>query len=99
MNRKQIVAAMTVAILTFSVVPAQAFAEEYSVSREFAAKKLNAPSNIKASSTTNSSITLSWKKVNGADGYEVYKYNTQKKKFVKYRTVPTNSCKVGKLDS
>ena len=33
MNRKQIVAAMTAAVLTFSVVPAQAFAEEYSVSR------------------------------------------------------------------
>lgn len=48
MNRKQIVAAMTAAVLTFSVVPAQAFAEEYSVSREFAAKKLDAPSNIKA---------------------------------------------------
>lgn len=98
MNRKQIVAAMTAAVLTFSAVPAQTFAKEYSVSREFAAKKLEAPSNIKASSTTNSSITLSWKKVSGADGYEVYKYNTKKKKFVKYRTVTTTSCKVGKLD-
>ena len=47
MNRKQIVAAMTAAVLTFSAVPAQTFAEEYSVSREFAAKKLEAPSNIK----------------------------------------------------
>lgn len=98
MNRTRIPAAVLAAILTFSAVPAQAFAEEYSVtSQAYASGKLAAPANIKTSAITNSSITLTWKKVSGADGYEIYKYNTKKKKFVKCKTVTTNSCKIGKL--
>lgn len=40
-------------------------------------------SNLKASSGTVSNVTLKWKKVSGADGYQVLRYSPSKRKFVK----------------
>ena len=40
-----------------------------------------AVTNLKASSITGNSIKLSWSKVNGAEGYIIYKYNTSTKKW------------------
>lgn len=49
-------------------------------------KKLAAPASFKAKAA-DSSITLSWKKVDGADGYRIYKYNSKTKKYERYKTV------------
>lgn len=43
-------------------------------------------SGLKISSVGADKVTLKWKKVAGADGYEVLRYNTAKKKFVKAGT-------------
>lgn len=57
-------------------------------------KKLASPENIKASAKTKNSITLKWDKVSGADGYNVYLYNSATGKYEKYKTVTSASCTV-----
>lgn len=46
-----------------------------------------------------SAIKLSWKAVEGATGYRVYKYNPESKKWEKVATTTAVSCKVKNLDS
>lgn len=48
-------------------------------------KKLAKPTSVKASAK-DGKITLSWKKVSGAEAYSVYKYNASTKKYVKVKT-------------
>lgn len=52
---------------------------------------------LKVSTQTSTSVKLSWNKVTGATGYRVYKYNSSKKTYVKYKDVTTNYCTVTKL--
>ena len=49
-------------------------------------------------SRTASSVTLKWKKVPGADGYRVYIYNKDEKKYEAYDTVTKLNCKITGLD-
>lgn len=46
---------------------------------------------LKASTSTNTSITLSWKMQSGASYYNVYKYNTTTKKYDLYKKVSSGS--------
>lgn len=46
---------------------------------------------------TNSTITLEWKKVTGADGYRVYQYNSKTKKYEKLKTLSDTYLKISKL--
>ncbi len=46
---------------------------------------------------TPNSITLSWFDNNEVDGYRVYKYNSSKKKYVKYKDTTKKTMKVTKL--
>ena len=55
-------------------------------------------SNLKASQTT-STITLKWSKVSGVKGYQIYKYDSSKKKYVKVATTTKTSYKFSKLKS
>ena len=58
----------------------------FSVNAEAATyKKLAKPTSVKASAK-DGKITLSWKKVSGAEAYSVYKYNASTKKYVKVKT-------------
>lgn len=52
-----------------------------------------------SSSSSASSIKLSWKAVKGATGYEVYSYNASKKKYTKLTTAKSTSYTVSKLKS
>ncbi|MCM1523216.1 MAG: fibronectin type III domain-containing protein [Ruminococcus sp.] len=52
-----------------------------------------APANFKASKTANS-VTLSWDACQGAGLYRVYLYNSETKKYEKYKDVKTASCKI-----
>jgi len=42
---------------------------------------------MKASSVKKTKLTLSWSKVTGAEKYQVYKYDTEKKKYIRIATV------------
>lgn len=48
---------------------------------------------------TSSSITLSWNKVTGADGYRVYKYNSESGKYKKIKDVSDRGLKVTGLEA
>ena len=60
------------------------------------------PSKVKSlsnSSSTSSSVTLSWKKVSGASGYRVYSYNSSTKAYKYLKTVITNKITIKNLKS
>ena len=61
-----------------------------------AASKLAAPTGI-SGSTTDTTVKLSWKAVEGADAYRVYKYNSSAKKYETIQNVSKTSCKVSGL--
>lgn len=54
---------------------------------------------LKMTSQTTSSVKISWNKLNGAEGYQVYLYNTKTKKYQKYKYVNSNSLTISKLSS
>ena len=45
------------------------------------------PKNVKAKGISKSKIKVTWKKVKGADGYKVYRYSKNKKKYVLKKTI------------
>lgn len=96
--KKRILAAILAAAMTFSAVPTLLPAADISVC---AAKeeKLSAPKNLKVSKKTDSSVTLKWSKVEGADKYAVYRYDNQSKKYVKAGNTSKTSYTVTGLDS
>lgn len=57
-----------------------------------AVTKLSKPS-LTAKAAGATKVKLSWKKVNGASGYKIYKYNTKKKKYTVVKTIKTSSTK------
>ncbi|MGN0609149.1 MAG: fibronectin type III domain-containing protein [Oscillospiraceae bacterium] len=79
-------AAFILAAAMFLGISAIPTAEESGISiSASAASKLSAPSGIKAAAGTDK-ITLTWDKVNGADAYRVYMYDSYSKKFKKIKT-------------
>ena len=54
---------------------------------------------IKLSSVTQTSYKISWKKVNGANGYQLYRYDTKDKKWRLSKTVNSNSVKLSGFKS
>ncbi len=53
--------------------------------------KVTAPKSVKASGTSYNSAKISWGKVSGATGYEVYQYNSSSKKYTKVDTTKSTS--------
>ena len=60
---------------------------------------LDTVTGISQSETTSSSHRLTWKSVKGADGYMIYFYNTESKKYVSIGQTTKNTCKLTKLSS
>ncbi len=54
----------------------------------------NAPTNLTVSDSSDSSVTLSWKKGANASGYYIYKYNTTTKKWEKLTSTKSTSAKI-----
>lgn len=54
-------------------------------------------SGLKNKSTSTTSATITWTKATGASGYELYKYNTSKKKWEKVTTTSKNSYTIKNL--
>lgn len=61
-------------------------------------EKLPAPTNIRASISTNQ-IVLKWDAVNGADGYRVYMYIEATGRYEAYKSVKSTKCTVTGLNS
>ena len=59
--------------------------------------KPKATTGLKAKTQDTKTITLSWSKTTGATGYEVYKYNSNSKKYEKIASTTSRSYKVTKL--
>lgn len=67
-----------------------------------AVKAVTAPKKVTGIKTTyvgSSNVSLSWKKAKGASGYEVFIYDSKKKKYVSKGTVTKTSCALKKLSS
>ena len=96
--KKRFFAAILAAAMAFSAVPTLLPAANISVSAA-KSEKLPAPESLKVSKKTDSSVTLKWSKVEGADKYAVYQYNSKTKKYVKIKSVSKTSCTVADLDS
>lgn len=79
-----------------TVTSAKLVSSDVSASGSSSGGSSAAPSNIKASKTTNS-VTLSWDKASGADMYRVYKYNDKTGKYEKYKDVKSAKCTVSGL--
>lgn len=58
---------------------------------------LNTVSNLKVSQATYNSVKLTWNKVSGATGYEVYRATSKNGKYTKVSTVKTNTYTNSKL--
>ena len=54
-------------------------------------KKLSAPSNVKASKASSTSIKVTWSKVSGAKKYEVYRATSKSGKYTKVATVTSTN--------
>jgi endoglucanase len=60
-------------------------------------KKLSAP--VVTAKVSGSKVTLSWKAIDGAAYYRIYKYDTSTKKYVKVKTVKSTTGTVSSLKS
>lgn len=49
------------------------------------------PANFKAARSAYNGVKLTWSKVEGADGYKVYRYNSSKKAYVLYKTISSGN--------
>lgn len=56
-------------------------------------KKLAAPTGIKGT-VSSDKIVLTWNKVDGAEGYRIYKYDEKTGKYLKYKDVKNEKCTV-----
>ena len=89
--------------MILSFIPAQVNATAQVASTKgtsVSEKKVNNPSKVKglkSKKQTSTSVTLNWSKVSGATGYQVYKYNTSKKKWEKVGSTTKTSYEVKKL--
>lgn len=75
--RKKIAAAALAAALVVTLIPA---AVGYA---DAASSSLMAPKGLKTVSRDDDELTLSWGKVNGASGYEIYRYSVANSKWIK----------------
>lgn len=94
MKKKLLSVLLAMSILSTPVVFNSDVNVPFSVNAEAAkTEKLDKPSSLKAK-VSGEKITLSWKKVSGAEAYGVYKYDSAKKKYVKLKNVKTNKITV-----
>lgn len=62
-------------------------------------KRVGQVKGLKAKAVKTKSCTLIWRKTSNAQGYQIYKYSSKKKKYVYYKKTNKTSCKLTKLKS
>lgn len=70
---------------------------EYGKTTPAPAIKVSVPTSVKAASAAYNKVKISWKKVSGATGYQVYQYDAKTKKYVRKATVKGTSYTKGNL--
>lgn len=102
MDLRKIAAAAAAAIMAAGVCTGTITGTEdhspAAITAEAAGSVLPAPSGFRYERTSNS-IKLSWNAVKGADMYRVYIYNTETKKYAKYKDTKSPSCTVTGLEA
>ncbi len=86
-------------VRAYKTISGKAYYGSYSEGIQSTTKVSN-PSKVKglkAKKQTTTSVTLNWSKATGATGYEIYKYNTSKKKWEKVGSTTKTSYEVKKL--
>lgn len=89
MKKKLLAVLLAMSILSTPAVFNSQADIPFSINAEAAYEKLDKPTSLKAK-VSGEKITLSWKKVSGAEAYGVYKYDSAKEKYVKLKNVKTN---------
>lgn len=104
MSRKIISYAVTLAMVfsvfcfpTFGYGTDTVTAEETQPAAKSEIPQVTNPTGVKAKAISSKTIRITWKKVVGASGYEVYRYSAKKKKYCKIKTTGANSVKSTKL--
>lgn len=92
MKKTKIFAVILAALMSASVMPQTTQLPKLSVTA-YAASKLPAPKNLKATAGK-TKVTLKWSAVDGANGYIVYKYNSSAQKYKRYKKVTGTTCTV-----
>lgn len=94
MKKKILSVLLAMAILSAPAVTPMEAESPFVVSASAAeSTKLAKPTSLKAK-VSGKKVTLSWKKVSGAEAYGVYKYDTAKGKYVKVKNVTSNKITV-----
>lgn len=99
MKLKTISIIMILALIMTCFAPVYAFADDENTTEntEITASEtitsLSAPTGVKAKATGKTSIKVTWKEVEGADGYKVYRYSREKDKYVLVKTTSSTSYK------
>lgn len=79
------------AILILCMIPTYAFADDSMAEDNNITITLEKPENVKAKALGQSKIKLTWSKVEGAEGYKIYRYNKSKGKYVLIKTTEGTS--------
>jgi len=85
--------------ITQKQVDSQLEALKKSIDGLLAVPSVNQVSGLKSGGHTTSSLKLTWNKVPGATGYEVYRYDSKKKLYVKIAITKESSYQVTKLSA
>lgn len=99
MKKRIISLVMALFIMAGAVLPDCGFnpVELFTIEAE-AAEEIGVPRNVKAK-VSGSKVTLTWDKVEGADAYRVYRYNSSTKKYTKVKNVAGNKAVITGLSS
>lgn len=91
---RKIAAALLASVVMLTGVPEIMPSVTFST---YAASKLSAPKGFKAKSTSKTSITLTWNKVSGADGYRIFMHSEKTDEYETYDTVKSTTYTVEDL--
>ena len=98
MKKQLIAAALAIVLSAGSIATPIPVVQNVIVAEAAETAALAAPQNIKGK-VSKDSIVLSWDKVEGADAYRVYIFNSETKKYEKYKTITGTKCTVKSLES
>lgn len=96
MNKKRIISALLLVALFMGCFSAPVSVNPTTIVCKADTAKLGAPKIISTDTYTNS-VKLTWSAVSGASGYNIYLYNSAKKKYVLKKTVTGTSARISRL--
>ena len=94
MKKKLISALAAISLMTTQALPLTDALPNALPMTAIEASAVTAPAKVtgvKATATSETTATLTWKKVSGAKGYRIYIYNTKTKKYTKVTTISKNT--------